>query len=131
MNPRGAAAAGEVPLEGAGASARGARPLSTTGHLVRSRESGEQLSQCSHRLGPNRRQRVLEPGDAVYGAQSWVHRATELTASGLQGQRENVRPTSSGVDEKSEVGRLFSYHEAHMERTGNGLDTAGVKLTSH
>lgn len=41
VNPLGAAAAGEVPLEGAGASARGAWPLPTTGHLVRSRESGE------------------------------------------------------------------------------------------
>lgn len=82
-------------------------------------------------IDPNRRQRVLEPGDAVYGAQSWVHRATELMASGLQGQRENVQPTSSRVEEKSEVGRLFSYYEAHMERIGNGLDTAGITLTSH
>lgn len=72
------------------------------------------------RLGPNRRQRVWEPGDAVYGPQSWVHRATELMASRLQGQRENVQPTSSRVDEKSEVGRFFSYYEAHMKRTGHG-----------
>lgn len=55
---------------------------------VRSRESGKQLSQCSHhRLGPDRRQRELEPGDAVYGAQSWVHRATELTAQRTAGAK--------------------------------------------
>lgn len=129
VNPEGAAAAGEVPLEGAGASAREPRPLSATGHLVRSRESGEQLSQCSHRLGRQRNRGswnlVMQSMELSPGS----HRATELTKR-TAGAKGEYPATSSGVDEVR-GGRLFSYYEAHMERIGNGLDTAGVKLTSH
>lgn len=69
---------------------------------------------------------VWRLGDAVYGDQSLVHRATELMASGLQGQMENVWLTCTRVDVKTEVGRFESYFKAHTKRTGDGLDTAGV-----
>lgn len=55
------------------------------------------------------------------------YRATELTD--CRGKGECPAHWFWGDEVRSR--RLFSYYEAHMERIGNGLDTAGVKLTSH